>query len=198
MAHNRVVQWSTMSRAWWIYDAAHQCAFRSAYRIIAYLQGLNKPVYYGPDDLGDHVVVYNTRHVALRSNFWRTFKYHNHTRYAGGYSRTSAWRMHEMDPTRVIERAVYSCLAGMDWRKQMMARLHLFPDDDVPQHILDNITGQIRQVQAVPKRLQDYTQEEIDKFPRLFKFPDDYAVESYRRPNQAEPDQHTLKLLRIK
>ncbi|CAG5125770.1 unnamed protein product, partial [Candidula unifasciata] len=117
--------------------------------------------------------------------------------HAGGFSRTSAWRMHEFDPTRVLERAVYSRMSGMDWRKQMMARLHLFPDDEVPEHILNNVTGQIRQVQAVPKKLQDFTQEEIDSFPRLFQLPEDYNIESHRRPNQAEPDQHTLKKLRI-
>ncbi|XP_059173550.1 large ribosomal subunit protein uL13m-like [Physella acuta] len=197
MAHNRVIQWATLARTWWIYDANQQCPFKSAYRIIPYLQGLNKPVYFRNGDVGDHVVVYNTKDIAMRSRYWRTFKYFHHTRYAGGFSRASAWRVHELDPTRVMEKAVYSRLSGLSTRKKMMARLHLFPDAEIPEDILGNITGQISQVQVVPKKLTDYTQEEIDNFPRLFEFPKDHDIEGYSRANRQEPDQHTSKKWRL-
>ena len=38
----------------------------------------------------------------------------------------------------------------------------------VPDHIMNNVSDVIRQIQVVPKTLQDYTQEEIDAFPKLF------------------------------
>ncbi|XP_005107728.1 39S ribosomal protein L13, mitochondrial [Aplysia californica] len=197
MANNRVLQWAVMARTWWIYDANLQCPFRSSERIITYLKGKHKPIYHPFADIGDHVVVFNTRHVAMRGNFWRTFKHFNHTRYAGGFSQASAWRVHEMDPTRIMEKACYQRLSGLPMKKTLMARLHLYPDEEIPQEILENVSGQIRQVQVVPKKLEDYTEEEIQNFPRLFEWPENYDVESYQRENQQEPDQHTTKKWRL-
>jgi len=197
MAHNRVMQWAVMARTWWIYDANHQCPFHSAYRIVTHLQGKHKPIYHPYSDIGDHVVVFNTRHIAMRDDFWRTFKHFNHTKYAGGFSRISAWRVHEEDPTRVLEKACYQRLSGLKMKKTLMARLHLFPDEDVPEDILKNVSGQIEQVQVVPKRLEDYSQEEIESFPRLFEWPEDHNIESYQRQDQQEPDQHTTKKWRL-
>jgi len=199
MAHNRVTQWAVMARTWWIYDAYQQCPFRSAERILTYLRGKHKPIYTRSSDIGDHVVVFNTKHIAMRSHLWRTFKYNTHTRYPGGFTRISAWRAHEMEPTRVMEKSVYQRLSDLELheKKLLMARLHLYPEEEVPENILDNVSGQIRQVMAVPKRLEDFTQEEIDSFPRMFELPDDYDVESYQRENQQEPDMHTTKKWRI-
>lgn len=39
---------------------------------------------------------------------------------------------------------------------------------ELPEDLLANVTGQIEQVQAVPKRIQDYSQKEIEAFPKLF------------------------------
>jgi len=33
-------------------------------------------------DTGDHVVIINTRHVAMEGDLWRTFTYHHYTGYA--------------------------------------------------------------------------------------------------------------------
>ncbi|KAK3766888.1 hypothetical protein RRG08_040411 [Elysia crispata] len=198
MAHNRVMQWAVLARTWWIYDANQQCPFRSAYRLTTYLQGLHKPVYHRHGDVGDHVVVFNTRHIAMRGEFWRTYKHFHHTRFAGGFSRASAYRVHEEDPTRILERACHNRLSGLDNKRTLMKRLHLFPDEEIPEEILENVTGQIQQVQAIPKKLEDYSQREIDSFPRLFKMPEDYDIESYKRENRLEPDQHTSKAWRLK
>lgn len=39
---------------------------------------------------------------------------------------------------------------------------------DVPPEIMGNVCDQIQQIQKVPKRLDEYTAEEIQAFPRLF------------------------------
>lgn len=41
---------------------------------------------------------------------------------------------------------------------------------EIPEEILKNITGQIRQVMPVPKRLDEFSAEERDQFPRLFEW----------------------------
>ena len=39
---------------------------------------------------------------------------------------------------------------------------------EVPPEIMGNVCDQIQQIQKVPKRLDEYTAEEIQAFPRLF------------------------------
>ncbi|XP_052687338.1 39S ribosomal protein L13, mitochondrial-like [Crassostrea angulata] len=178
MAHNRVVQWSTMSRIWWLYDAKYQCPFRSARIIAGYLQGQHKPIYHALSDVGDHVVVINSRHIAMREELWRTFTFSYHTGYAKGFSRTPAWRLHSMEPTMMIEKAVYSNMPGFLLRRKYMRRLHIYPDEEVPPEILGNVCDQIQQIQKVPKRLDEYTAEEIQAFPKLFDWSEEYVMEN--------------------
>lgn len=39
---------------------------------------------------------------------------------------------------------------------------------NVPEEIMSNISGQLRQVMPVPKKITDYTPQEIAAFPKLF------------------------------
>ncbi|KAL8598667.1 hypothetical protein ACOMHN_013550 [Nucella lapillus] len=181
MASKRVLQWRTFARSWWLYDAEKQCPFVSAYHIVPFLQGVHKPIYHPLSDVGDHVVVINTKEIAMKGDYWRTFRYFHHTGYPGGFSAASAWRVHEIDPTRIMHQAVYSRLRGNLLRRGMVRRLHLFPDDNVPEEVMANVSDQIRQVQAIPKRLDQYTEEEIEQFPKLFDWPENYVKDEYKR-----------------
>lgn len=57
-----------------------------------------------------------------------------------------------------------------------MARLHIFKDGQVSPQILENVSNQIRPIQKVPKRLDQYGKEEIDNFPKLWEYPKDYVL----------------------
>ena len=48
-----------------------------------------------------------------------------------------------------------------------MQRLHLFPDEDIPEDILKNLTEELPQPRKGPRCLDEYTQEEIETFPRV-------------------------------
>jgi len=176
MAHHRVQQWATFARLWWLYDAKWQSPFQSAKVIVKYLEGRHKPIYHPLSDVGDHVVVINTREIAMEGDLWRTFKHCHHTGYPGGFTATRAYKVHDADPTMVLYKAVYSRMKGTLLRRPRMAKLHLFPDENIPQDILDNVTGQIAQVMPVPKRLDEYSKEERENFPRLFDWPEDFAI----------------------
>jgi len=52
-------------------------------------------------DVGDHVVVINTQHIAMPDRFWRAWRHFDHTGYAGGFSSKRAWEVHREDPTKV-------------------------------------------------------------------------------------------------
>lgn len=53
------------------------------------------------DDCGDHVVVINSKDIAMRGDQWRKHVYFHHTTYPGGASWTLAWELHNKNPTLV-------------------------------------------------------------------------------------------------
>ena len=59
-----------------------------------------------------------------------------------------------------------------------MARLHVYPDgfEGVPDEISANLTGQIEPVRQVPKQLDKFTAEEVENFPKLWDYPEEYIV----------------------
>lgn len=58
-----------------------------------------------------------------------------------------------------------------------MTRLHLYPDELVPKHIMENIVDQLQNVQPVPKAIHEYKSEVVENFPKLADYPDDYVVQ---------------------
>lgn len=42
---------------------------------------------------------------------------------------------------------------------------------------MENISGQLRQLRRVPKKLAEYSEEEQAKFPKVFDYPDDYIIQ---------------------
>lgn len=75
-----------------------------------------------------------------------------------------------------MQLAVYSSLAKNLLRRPHMQRLHIYPTSVIPDDVKANITGQIRPLKAVPKRLTEYTKEEIDAFPKVYDYPKDYIL----------------------
>ena len=67
-------------------------------------------------------------------------------------------------------------MPGNLYRRTVMERLHIFPTSEIPEEIKRNISGQIRPLRPVPKRLQEYTEEEIKNYPNIFDYPEDYVV----------------------
>ncbi|XP_003707823.1 mitochondrial ribosomal protein L13 isoform X1 [Megachile rotundata] len=170
-------QWGTFARIWHIFDAAWQDPYISAPWIKQHLMGLYKPIYHPLNECGDHVIVINSKHIALRGDEWQKRVYFHHTGYHGGATWTLAWELHSKDPTMIVKKAVYSSMRGNLQRRQTMQRLHIFPDENVPADMLNNVTNQIKQLRLVPVRLHEIEPEEKDKIPRLIKYPDDYQLQ---------------------
>ncbi|XP_060816905.1 large ribosomal subunit protein uL13m [Bombus pascuorum] len=168
--------WGTFACVWHIFDATWQNPYRSAHLIKKYLMGLYKPIYHPMNQCGDHVIVINSKEIALRGNEWQKRVYFHHTGFHGGATWTLAWELHSKDPTMIVKKAVYTAMDGTLQRRYTMQRLHVFPDDNVPKEMLDNVTNQIKQLRSVPVKLYDIPQEERDKIPRLIKYPSDYQL----------------------
>ena len=74
----------------------------------------------------------------------------------------------------VLWKACYNNLEGGLQRKGFMARLHVYPDEEVPEDIMCNVTGHIRQVKRVPKSMEEHSEQEVEDFPRIWNPPDNY------------------------
>ncbi|KAF7411382.1 hypothetical protein HZH66_000278 [Vespula vulgaris] len=172
----RAQQWSTFSTIWHIYDAKWQDPYLSAEKIKLYLMGIHKPIYHPMNYCGDHVIVINSKDIALRGDEWRKRVYFHHTTYIGGASWTLAWELHNKNPTLIVTKAVYHALKGNLQRRHTMQRLHVFPDENVPQEMLQNVSNQIKQLRPVPVRLDQIPKEEVEQFPKLLAYPEDYIL----------------------
>ncbi|KAL6267331.1 hypothetical protein P5V15_000406 [Pogonomyrmex californicus] len=169
-------QWGTFARIWHVFDAKWQDPYKSAEVIRHYLMGMYKPIYHPLNDCGDHVVVINSKDIALRGDEWRKRVYFHHTTYHGGATWTLAWELHHKDPTMIVEKAVYRALPKNLQRRHTMQRLHIFPEEKIPEDVLKNITNQIKQLRPVPVKLDHIPQEEVDNYPQLLKYPQDYIL----------------------
>jgi len=180
----RVKQWAAFARNWHVYDAKWQNPFTSAKVITKVLEGKNKAIYHPMTDCGDHVVVLNSKHISLLGREWQYRVYYHHTGYPGAFKHMGrnngklwipAWQLHDRDPTLILWKACYNNMSGGLMRKNNIARLHIFPEDEVPEDILQNITAQIPQVRPVPKKLTEYTEDEKEAFPKLFEPSDNFV-----------------------
>ncbi|NXX75430.1 RM13 protein, partial [Urocolius indicus] len=68
----------------------------------------------------------------------------------------------------IVKLTIYRMLPKNLQRRTMMQRLHLFPEDVIPEDIQKNLLEEIPQPRVVPRRLDEYTPEEIEAFPRVW------------------------------
>jgi len=57
-----------------------------------------------------------------------------------------------------------------------MQRLHIFPDEKIPEDMLKNISNQIKQLRTVPVQLNHIPRTEVDNFPQLLRYPKNYIL----------------------
>uniref|UniRef100_A0A4W5LVZ4 Large ribosomal subunit protein uL13m n=1 Tax=Hucho hucho TaxID=62062 RepID=A0A4W5LVZ4_9TELE len=121
-------QWATFARSWYLIDARMQPPGKIATMCAIRLQGKHKPIYHALSDVGDHVVVMNTRHIAFSGNKWEQKMYSSHTQYPGGFKQVTATQLHLKDPKAVSIASQfirYTCLVpGRITQLLQIGRLH--------------------------------------------------------------------------
>ncbi|KAL3318436.1 54S ribosomal protein L13 [Cichlidogyrus casuarinus] len=157
-----------------------QCPMLSGEKIAHYLKGQNKRIYSDGEDVGDFVIVYNARNISVRDNsyYWKRFLYPVHTRFGRHIVDQTMEEVHKRDPCHIMSKEVRANLPKGLLRQTWEARLFLYPDgiETVPLRLIENVSGVIRQVMPVPKRLDEYSKEELDAFPKLFDWPEDFKL----------------------
>lgn len=117
---------------WHLVDASGQTLGRLASQVAALLRGKHKPTFTPHEDMGDHVVVVNARHVRLTGKKLTDKVYHHHTGYIGGLKSITAGKLLEKDPTAVITRAVRGMLPKNRLGRAMAKKLKVYADEAHP------------------------------------------------------------------
>jgi large subunit ribosomal protein L13 len=99
-----------IERKWVVVDAKDQVLGRMAVKIADTLRGKNKPTYTPHLDCGDFVVVINAAEVALTGRKETQKVYQSYTGYMGGLRETTADKIREKDPCRLVRDAVWGML----------------------------------------------------------------------------------------
>jgi large subunit ribosomal protein L13 len=117
---------SEIKRQWHKIDASGKVLGKLATETAGLLMGKHKPIFSRSLDSGDFVVITNAEKVRLTGNKSGQKLYYRHSGYPGGLKSTSAERLLETDPTRVIEYAVKGMLPKNRLRAGMMKRLRVY------------------------------------------------------------------------
>ncbi len=119
-------------RRWYVADAGDQVLGRFASHLANILRGKHKPTYTPHVDGGDFVVVVNAKNVRLTGRKLEQKQYVRHSGYAGGLRTTTAGRMLETHPDRVLRAAVKGMLPKGPLGRRMLTKLKIYPGAEHP------------------------------------------------------------------
>ena len=117
---------TNLQRSWYVLDAQDIVLGRLATKVAMMLMGKHKPTYTPFIDTGDHVVVINADKVRLTGNKEDDKNYYRHTGYPGGLKTTTAKKMRQTRPERMIELAIQGMLPKTKMGKQMYRKLNVY------------------------------------------------------------------------
>ena len=115
-----------IERQWHVIDAEEAVLGRIASKAAKILMGKHKPTYTPFLDTGDHVIVVNAAKVKLTGHKEEQKLYRRHSGYPGGLTETSARKVRETRPVRMVEEAVQGMLPKSRLGKQMYRKLQVY------------------------------------------------------------------------
>jgi large subunit ribosomal protein L13 len=127
-------------RKWIIVDAENQVLGRLATQIAVRLRGKHLPNFTPHVDLGDFVVVVNADKVRLTGNKWDQKVYYRHSGYMGGVKETSARKLNQDNPERMIRLAVWGMLAKNRLGRKLIKKLKVYRGTEHPHEAQQPMT----------------------------------------------------------
>lgn len=117
---------STLKRNWYVIDATDKILGRISSKIAKYLMGKHKIEYAPYIDIGDYVIVINSKEVFVSGRKREKKVYYRHTGYAGGLKELNFKWMMLHHPNRIIEIAVKGMLPKGALGRVMNRRLKVY------------------------------------------------------------------------
>ncbi len=122
----------SVTRDWFIIDAAGKTLGRMSTEIALRLKGKHKPVYTTHVDTGDYIVVINAEKVQVTGNKFKDKIYHHHTGYIGNLKSVPFDKMQAEHPERIIEKAVKGMLPRTPLGRAMLRKLKVYAGTEHP------------------------------------------------------------------
>lgn len=119
-------------RKWVLVDLAGQPVGRAAAKIASILRGKHKPTFTPHSDTGDFVVVINADKVVLTGAKMQNKNYYRHSNHPGGMRVTSAAKMMETHPERIIEAAVRGMLPKTRLGREQLRKFKIYNGPEHP------------------------------------------------------------------
>ena len=123
---------ATVERKWYVVDAEGKTLGRLAAEVAKVLRGKHKPTFTPHVDTGDHVIVLNADKVVLTGKKLVQKTYFRHSGYPGGTTFTTAGKMLETRPERVVEMAVKGMLPKNSLGRKMFTKLKVYAGAEHP------------------------------------------------------------------
>ena len=120
----------TMTRKWYILDAAGVPMGRTAVQAANILRGKHKPDYTPNVDCGDYVIILNSADAVLTGNKLDQKYYRRHSGWVGGLKEVKYRRLMEMKPDFAMMHAVKGMMAKNIRDRGALKRLRVFRGAD--------------------------------------------------------------------
>ena len=122
----------TVTRDWFVIDAAGKTLGRMATEIADRLRGKHKPEYTPHVDTGEYIVVINAEQVQVTGKKARDKIYYHHTGYVGGIKAISFQDLIEKAPERTIQKAVKGMMPKGPLGRAMLSKLKVYAGSEHP------------------------------------------------------------------
>jgi large subunit ribosomal protein L13 len=116
----------TMTRKWYILDAAGKSLGRTAAQAAVLLRGKHKPIYTPNVDCGDFVIIINASEAVLTGNKLQQKYYRTHSGWVGGLKEVQYKRLMAERPDFAMQLAVRGMLAKNSLGRDELKRLRVF------------------------------------------------------------------------
>ncbi|NLO48314.1 MAG: 50S ribosomal protein L13 [Clostridiales bacterium] len=116
----------TVTRKWYILDAAGKPMGRTAVTAAVLLRGKHKPDYTPHVDCGDFVIILNAENAVLTGNKLENKYYRTHSGWPGGLKEVQYKRLMAEKPEFAMEKAVKGMLAKNKLGVAQIGRLKVF------------------------------------------------------------------------
>ena len=120
------------ARRWFLVDADGRVVGRVATAIANILRGKHKPTFTPHVDSGDFVVVVNAAKVRLSGKKLTDKVYYRHTGWPGGVRMTTAGRVMEERPERVLRSAIVGMLPKNRLGRRLATKLKIYRGAEHP------------------------------------------------------------------
>ena len=120
------------NRRWVLIDADDRPLGRIATRAASLLRGKHRPEFTPNQDTGDFVVVINAAKVKLTGAKASDKVYHRHTEYPGGIRSTTAGKLRETRPERLVETAIRGMLPKNRLGRRLITKLKVYGGAEHP------------------------------------------------------------------